>query len=63
IADGEPHLHVVVSYADEETYSGHLEDSSEVLYLAEIAILVFNDLKMARHLDEQSRIRLLGPEG
>ena len=42
IADGEPHLHVVVSYADEETYSGHLEDDSEVLYLAEVAILVFN---------------------
>ena len=63
IADGEPHLHVVVSYADEETYSGHLEDSSQVLYLAEVAILVFNDLQMARHFDKQRGIRLLGPKG
>ena len=63
IADGEPHLHVVVSYADEETYSGHLEDSSRVLYLAEVTILVFNDLQMARHLDKQRGIRLLGPKG
>ena len=43
IADGEPHLHVVVSYADEETYSGHLGDDSEVLLLAEVAILVLNN--------------------
>ncbi len=63
IADGEPHLHVVVSYADEETYSGHLEDSSQVLYLAEVTILVFNDLQMARHFDKQRGIRLLGPKG
>jgi len=62
IADGEPHLHVVVSYADEETYSGHLEDNSEVLYLAEVAILVFNNLKMARYDDEKNAIRLLGPQ-
>ncbi len=62
IADGEPHLHVVVSYADEETYSGHLEDSSQVLYLAEVTILVFNDLQMTRHFDKQRGIRLLGPK-
>ena len=63
IADGEPHLHVVVSYADEETYSGHLEDSSQVLYLAEVTILVFNDLQMTRHFDKQRGVRLLGPKG
>ncbi len=63
IADGEPHLHVVVSYADEETYSGHLEDSSQVLYLAEVTILVFNDLQMTRHFDKQRGIRLLGSKG
>jgi len=62
IADGEPHLHVVVSYADEETYSGHL-DSSQVLYLAEVTILVFNDLQMTRHFDKQRGIGLLGPKG
>lgn len=62
IADGKPHLHVVVSYKDEKVYSGHLEDDSEVLYLAEIVILKFNDLKMARHLDEDRAVKLLGPK-
>ncbi|MFC1916107.1 PPC domain-containing DNA-binding protein [Chloroflexota bacterium] len=62
IADGEPHLHAVVSYADKESYSGHLEDGSEVLYLAEVVILVFNGLKMTRHFDEQRGIRLLRPK-
>lgn len=62
IADGEPHLHVVVSYYDKEVYSGHLEDNSEVLYLAEIVILKFNDLKMFRHPDEARKIKLLGPK-
>ncbi len=62
IADGDPHLHVVVSHRDEEVYAGHLEDNSEVLYLAEIAILRFNDLKMTRHLDPERQIKLLGPK-
>jgi predicted DNA-binding protein with PD1-like motif len=48
IADGEPHLHIMVSCRDNETYGGHLENKSEVLYLAEIAILVFNDHHMTR---------------
>lgn len=60
IADGQPHLHVVVSCKDQEVYAGHLEDGSEVAYLAEIAILKCNDLKMARRLDPSRGIRLLG---
>ena len=62
IADGEPHLHIVVSCGSNEVYAGHLEEASEVAYLAEIAVLAFNDLTMARHLDSQRRIRLLGPK-
>jgi hypothetical protein len=62
IADGEPHLHVVVSYRDEEVYTGHLEEGSEVLYLAELVILKFNELRMTRHPDVERRIRLLGPK-
>jgi hypothetical protein len=61
IANGEPHLHVVVSCRDEQVWAGHLEDGSEVAYLAEVAILKFNDLRMARHLDPTRKIRLLGP--
>ena len=62
IADGEPHLHVVVSCGEDEVYGGHLEDNSEVLYLAEVAIQVFNDLKLTRRVDEARRIKLLGPK-
>ena len=62
IADGEPHLHTVVSFADEEVYSGHLENNSEVLYLAEVAILVFNDFKMTRYLDKEKHVKILGPK-
>ena len=62
IADGEPHLHIVVSCGSDEVYAGHLEEASEVAYLAEIAVIAFNDLAMARKLDPQRRIRLLGPK-
>lgn len=62
IADGEPHLHVVVSCGEDHVWAGHLEPESEVAYLAEIAILKFNDLAMVRRLDEARRIRLLGPQ-
>jgi hypothetical protein len=62
IADGEPHLHVVVSCGEGHVWAGHLEPESEVAYLAEIAILKFNDLAMVRRLDEARTIRLLGPK-
>ena len=61
IVNGEPHLHVVVSRGKEEVWGGHLEPDSEVCYLAEIAILKFNDLRLARHVDEERKVRLLGP--
>ena len=60
IADGEPHLHIVVSCGENETYGGHLEEGSEILYLSEIAILVFNEHKMTRVWDEKRKISLLG---
>ncbi|MBI5118771.1 DNA-binding protein [Candidatus Poribacteria bacterium] len=61
IADGEPHLHAVVSHADREAQGGHVEPGCEVAYLAEIVIHKFNDLEMKRHFDEKRRIKLLGP--
>jgi predicted DNA-binding protein with PD1-like motif len=60
VADGEPHLHVTVSCKDEKTWAGHLEPGSRVLYLAEIVILKFTGLELARRLDEEKRVRLLG---
>ncbi|MEK7476285.1 MAG: PPC domain-containing DNA-binding protein [Candidatus Coatesbacteria bacterium] len=61
IADGEPHLHVVVSMKEQPARAGHLEDGSQVLYLAEVAILVCESLAMARQLDEARKIKLIGP--
>ena len=60
IAAGEPHLHITVSCAEEEVYGGHLEPGSEVLYLAEIAILVFNELSLERRADPERKVKLLG---
>lgn len=60
IADGEPHLHVVVSCGENEVFAGHLEPDSEVLYLAEIAIQKFNELQLKRHLEPERKVKLLG---
>ena len=62
IADGEPHLHIVVSCGETEVWAGHLEPESEVAYLAEIAILKVNDLAMVRRTDPKRKVRLLGPK-
>jgi len=62
IADGEPHLHVVVSCGESEVHAGHLEPGSEVAYLAELVVLAFNDLPLTRRLDERRQIKLLGPK-
>jgi len=61
IADGQPHLHVVVSCGESEVYAGHLEPHSEVAYLAEVAILKCNSLAMTRRLDDRRGVKLLGP--
>ena len=62
VADGEPHLHIVVSCGEEEVWAGHLEAESEVLYLAEIAILKANALAMTRTRDPDRKVSLLGPK-
>lgn len=59
IADGEPHLHITVSCGKDEVYAGHLEPGSEVLYLAEIAMLVFDEPRMIRRVDRERKIKLL----
>jgi predicted DNA-binding protein with PD1-like motif len=62
IADGEPHLHVVVSCGEDEVYAGHLEPGGEVAYLAELVVLVFNDLPLTRRPDPERQVMLLGPK-
>ena len=57
IADGDPHLHVIVSDS-EKAYAGHLEEGCRVLYLADIAIIEVKGLNLKRIRDE-NRIRRL----
>ena len=59
IANGEPHLHITVSCGKDEVYAGHLEPGSEVLYLAEIAMLVFDEPRMIRRVDQERKVKLL----
>ncbi len=51
IIEGVPHLHVSCSSPDGQ-YIGHLENGSEVLYLAEICIIEIPDLNLERKTDE-----------
>ena len=57
IADGKPHLHIVVS-DHEKAYSGHLEKGCKVLYLAEIVIVEFKDLDLKRVENEKNILQL-----
>jgi len=59
IADGEPHLHGVVSQADKQTYGGHIEPGCEVAYLAEIVIQKYPELSLVRRFDKERKIKLL----
>jgi predicted DNA-binding protein with PD1-like motif len=60
IADGEPHLHGVVSHHEGPVQGGHIEPGCVVAYLAEITIIRFNDLPLKRHPDPVRHIKLLG---
>jgi predicted DNA-binding protein with PD1-like motif len=62
VAKGKAHLHMTVGYRDEWSIAGHLEPGSEVLYLAEVTLLKFNDLQLDRHYDAERKINLLGSQ-
>jgi predicted DNA-binding protein with PD1-like motif len=62
IADGEPHLHAVVSYADTPARGGHVEPGCEVAYLAELVIQKFNEFELKRHVDKETNLKLIGPK-
>jgi predicted DNA-binding protein with PD1-like motif len=57
IANGQPHLHVVVSDS-EKAYSGHLEKGCRVLYLAEIVIIELKSMNLTRISDDKHILRL-----
>jgi predicted DNA-binding protein with PD1-like motif len=57
IADGKPHIHVVVSDTH-QAYAGHLEPGCRILYLGEVVIQEFPDLKLQRLPNEKGISRL-----
>lgn len=58
VADGQPHFHIVFSDL-EKTYSGHLEDGTEVLYLVEITLAEITGVELERRKNQHG-IALLG---
>jgi len=59
IADGDPHLHVVVSDS-EKAYAGHLEEGCRTLYLAEIVIIELEGLNLKRQRSPKNIVTLTG---
>lgn len=53
VADGQPHFHMVVSDTG-AAYTGHLENGTTVLYLAEITLLEVSGLSLARRKNEDN---------
>ena len=54
IANGQPHIHMVIStYSGEsKTYTGHLEEGCRVLYRVEMIIQEIEDLELTRVSNE-----------
>ena len=57
IANGSPHLHMVVSDA-EKAYSGHLEKGCRILYLGEIVIVEMEGFNYSRIRNEKNILEL-----
>ena len=53
VIDGEPHFHMVTSDV-EETYTGHLEPGTKVLYLVEITLVEIVGVNIQRIKDENN---------
>ncbi|WP_319417129.1 PPC domain-containing DNA-binding protein [Marispirochaeta aestuarii] len=53
VIDGEPHFHMVISDLG-TTYTGHLEEETTVVYLAEISLVEIKGLALKRVKDENN---------
>jgi uncharacterized protein len=62
IADGVPHLHMVVS-DHEKAYSGHLEEGCRILYLGEIVIVELSQSGIKRVRNEKGILELTQKAG
>lgn len=52
VLDGTPHIHMVCSAPNGETFVGHLEPGCEVQYLVELSFIEVKDMKLTRRTDE-----------
>lgn len=57
VADGEPHLHAVVSDT-KQAYAGHLEDGCRILYLGEIVLMEIKSLNLKRIYNDKNILQL-----
>jgi predicted DNA-binding protein with PD1-like motif len=53
VADGQPHFHIVFSDL-KQTYTGHLEEGTTVLYLVEIALAEIIGLELKREKNDSN---------
>jgi len=58
IADGEPHLHAVVSDS-EKAYAGHLENGCRILYLGEVVIGELESMDLKRIYNDKHILKLI----
>lgn len=58
IADGEPHLHAVISDS-EKAYAGHLENGCRILYLGEIVIGELESMDLKRIYNDKHILKLI----
>ena len=57
VIEGKPHLHALVSeYGSKRTISGHLEEGSEIQYLAEISIVELPNMPIGRRVGKCGKI-------
>lgn len=52
VINGQPHFHIVAHDHQNNTYGGHLEEGTTILYLAEIVMQEIVGLKLERRYDE-----------
>ena len=57
VVDGEPHFHMVISDL-ENTYTGHLEEGTTVLYLVEITLAEITDINVLRKKEKHGIMKL-----
>jgi predicted DNA-binding protein with PD1-like motif len=62
IADGVPHLHMVVS-DQKQAYAGHLEEGCRILYLGEIVIQELPDFNLTRIVNKNNVKLLVEADG